>query len=100
MIKKLKKFTIQMMMGANVFTILLMLFTGYSDHLHPEQHPLLSTTGMAFPLFLLPVSFSRTYLYVFTYHTILRKRFPKEPSNWCRTMFADTLIIISMAMKE
>lgn len=42
-----------MMMGANVFTILLMLFTGYSDHLHPEQHPLLSTTGMAFPLFLL-----------------------------------------------
>ena len=42
-----------MMMGANAFTIMLMLFTGYSDHLHPAQHPLLSTTGMAFPLFLL-----------------------------------------------
>lgn len=42
-----------MMMGSNVFTIILMLLTGYSDHLHPAQHPLLSTTGMAFPLFLL-----------------------------------------------
>lgn len=51
MIKKLKKFTVQMLMGANVASIVLMLFTGYSDRLHPADHPLLSTAGMTFPAF-------------------------------------------------
>lgn len=51
MIKKLKKLTVQMLVGANVATILLMLLTGYSYFLHPDGHPLLSTAGMAFPLF-------------------------------------------------
>jgi len=50
-IKKLKTFTIQMLMGANVATIVLMLFAGYSDRLHPADHPLLSTAGMTFPVF-------------------------------------------------
>lgn len=40
-----------MMMGANIATIIVMLLVGFSDHLHPEQHPLLSTVGMAFPFF-------------------------------------------------
>ena len=51
MIKKLKDFTIQLLVGANAATILLMLLAGYSDRLHPADHPLLSTLGMAFPAF-------------------------------------------------
>ncbi len=40
-----------MLVGANMATIALMLLTGYSDRLHPVSHPLLSTIGMAFPVF-------------------------------------------------
>jgi endonuclease/exonuclease/phosphatase family metal-dependent hydrolase len=50
-IKKLKKITVQMLVGANMATIALMLLTGYSDRLHPVSHPLLSTIGMTFPVF-------------------------------------------------
>ena len=53
MIKQLKKITVQMLMGANVTTIVLMLFAGYSDRLHPADHPLLSTAGMTFPAFVI-----------------------------------------------
>ena len=52
MITKLKKWTIQMVTGANVATIGIMLLVGYSDHIHPAQHPLLSTVGMTFPFFI------------------------------------------------
>jgi len=52
-IRKLKKLTIQMLVGANVATIVLMLLTGYSDRLYPVDHPVLSTLGMVFPFFLL-----------------------------------------------
>ncbi len=52
MIKKLKAFTIQLLAGANVATIIVMLLVGYSDHLHPADHPMLSTVGMVFPFFL------------------------------------------------
>ena len=41
-----------MITGANVATIVVMLLVGYSDHLHPVSHPLLSTMGMTFPFFL------------------------------------------------
>ena len=53
MIKQLKKFTVQMLTGANVATVIVMLLVGYSDHLNPTDHPMLSTVGMAFPFFLL-----------------------------------------------
>ena len=53
MIKQLKKFTINLVAGANVVTVILMLLTGYSDRLNPADHPMLSTAGMAFPIFLL-----------------------------------------------
>ena len=53
MIKKLKTFTLQMIAGANMATVILMLLVGYSDRLNPSDHPLLSTAGMAFPIFLL-----------------------------------------------
>ena len=53
MIKRLKKITIQMIAGANVASVIIMLLAGYSDRLNPTEHPLLSTAGMAFPLLLL-----------------------------------------------
>lgn len=53
MIKQLKKFTIQMIAGANLATVIVMLLVGYSDHVNPTDHPLLSVVGMGFPVFLL-----------------------------------------------
>ena len=53
MIKKLKIFTLQMVAGANIASIVLMLAVGYSDRLHPDTFPLLSNAGLAFPAFLI-----------------------------------------------
>ena len=53
MIKQLKAFTINMVAGANIATIILMLLAGYSDRLNPAEHPILSCFGMAFPIFLI-----------------------------------------------
>lgn len=53
MIKQLKKFTIQMLAGANIATVVVMLLVGYSDRLNPADHPLLSTMGITLPFFLL-----------------------------------------------
>jgi len=52
-IKQLKKFVVQMLTGANIATIIVMLLVGYSDRLNPTDHPILSTVGMTFPFFLL-----------------------------------------------
>ena len=53
MIKQLKKFTVQLVAGANIATVIVMLLVGYSDRLYPADHPILSTLGMTFPLFLI-----------------------------------------------
>ena len=53
MLKKLKNFTRNMIAGANVATIVLMLLVGYSDRLNPIDFPRLSNIGLTFPLFLL-----------------------------------------------
>lgn len=53
MIKQLKTFTVQLLTGANIATIVVLLLVGYSDHLNPTDHPMLSTVGMTFPFFLL-----------------------------------------------
>ena len=53
MLKQLKKFTIQMIAGANVATIICMWLVGYSDRLSPESFPMLSNAGLVFPVFLL-----------------------------------------------
>lgn len=53
MIKQLKKFTIQLIAGANLAIVVLMLLVGFSDRIDPEQHPLLACAGMTFPIFLL-----------------------------------------------
>jgi endonuclease/exonuclease/phosphatase (EEP) superfamily protein YafD len=52
-IKQLKAFTVRLIAGANVATVLVMLLVGYSDRLNPADHPLLSTLGMTLPVFLL-----------------------------------------------
>ena len=53
MIKQLKNITVQILAGANFATIAVMLLIGYSDRLDPADHPMLSTVGMTFPIFLL-----------------------------------------------
>ena len=53
MIKQLKTFTINMVAGANIATVILMLAAGFSDRLNPTEHPILSCFGMAFPIFLI-----------------------------------------------
>ena len=50
MISKLKKWVVQMLTGANVATVIVMLLVGFSDRINPADHPLLSTIGMAFPI--------------------------------------------------
>lgn len=52
MIKALKKITIQMVGGANIATILMMLLVGYSDRIDPLVHPFWANMGLAFPVFL------------------------------------------------
>ena len=53
MIKQLKQFTVNLIAGANVATVVLMLATGFSDRLNPVDHPLLACSGMMFPVFAL-----------------------------------------------
>ena len=53
MIKQLKKLTINIVAGANIATVLLMLAAGYADHINPAVHPMLSNLGMLFPFFLI-----------------------------------------------
>lgn len=53
MARQLRTLALRLLAGANVGTILLLLLVGYSDHIHPDHHPLLATTGLLFPLFLL-----------------------------------------------
>ena len=50
--KSLGKITLQVVAGANIATILVMLFVGYSDRFNPVDHTLLSTIGLTFPVFL------------------------------------------------
>ena len=53
MIKQLKTLTVNIVAGANVATILLMLASGYGDRINPTQYPMLSNIGMLFPFFLI-----------------------------------------------
>lgn len=53
MIKQLKLFTLNVVAGANIAVILLMLLSGYSDHIPPASFPHLSWLGLTFPVFLL-----------------------------------------------
>lgn len=52
MMKQLKKITLRLIAGGNVVTVLLMLLIGYSDRCSPVDHPVWSSMGIIFPLFL------------------------------------------------
>lgn len=53
MLKQLRQFTVRMIAGANVATLVIMLLVGYSDRLNPEDFATLSNMGLLFPIFLL-----------------------------------------------
>ena len=53
MIKQLKTITINIIAGANVATVLLMMLSGYADRFNPVDHPVLSCMGMVFPVLLI-----------------------------------------------
>lgn len=52
MIGQLKVFTLRMIAGANLATILMMLLVGFSGRLNPDNHPMLSNANLFFPVFL------------------------------------------------
>ncbi len=45
-------------------TVIVMLLVGYSDRLNPSDHPMLSTVGMTFPIFLL-INFLFLFFWLF-----------------------------------
>ncbi len=51
--KGLKEVTVQMVSGANIATLVMMLLVGYAGRLSPVAHPTLSTLTLGFPLFML-----------------------------------------------
>ena len=53
MLRDFKKYTLQILAGANISSIILMFLVGYSDYLNPTEFPMLSNAGLAFPVFLL-----------------------------------------------
>ena len=53
MFKQIKNFTLHVITGANIVTIVLMLLVGYSDRINPAGHYYLATIGLAFPAFLI-----------------------------------------------
>ncbi len=50
---RIKKIVVQMMAGANVAAIVMMLAVGFSYRLNPQEHPITSCVGLAFPVLLL-----------------------------------------------
>lgn len=52
MIKKIRDFSLQMIAGANVVTVVTMLLLGYSDRINPMEHSVWANAGLAFPVFL------------------------------------------------
>ena len=80
MIKQLKILTINIVAGANLATVLLMLAAGYADHINPSAHQRLSNLGMLFPFFLVA-----NLLFVFFWLTFKWKRLwiPFSATRWC-----------------
>lgn len=50
MFTKFKTFTLNVIAGANVGVILLMLLIGFSGHVDPTRHSAIATVGLSFPL--------------------------------------------------
>ena len=52
MLRNFKRFTLQVVAGANLATIFMMLFVGFSDRFNPVNHQVLANAGLVFPVFL------------------------------------------------
>ena len=52
MLAKFKNLVLQMVAGANIVTVIIMLMVGYSDRLHPATFPLFANAGLLLPVFL------------------------------------------------
>ena len=50
--KQIKSFTVKLVAGANIATVIAMLLIGYSDRVNPASHPLIANIGLTFPIFL------------------------------------------------
>ena len=50
MFGSIRKFFLQLIAGANLATIFIMLFVGYSDRLDPAKHAVLANAGLVFPI--------------------------------------------------
>ena len=48
----MKKYSLRIIAGANVATIVIMLLIGYSDRINPVAHPVMANLGLLFPVFL------------------------------------------------
>lgn len=53
MLSQLKKITINLIAGANIATVIIMLLVGLSDRINPADHPTLSVVGLTLPLFII-----------------------------------------------
>ncbi len=49
---QLKDFTLRLVAGANIVTIIIMLLLGYSDRVNAAAHPFIGVIGLAFPVIL------------------------------------------------
>lgn len=52
MVRQIKNLTLQIIAGANVVTVIIMLLIGVSDRLDPTSYPLLANAGLLFPIFI------------------------------------------------
>lgn len=52
MVRQIRDFTLQIIAGANVVTVVVMLLIGLSDRINPVEHPLLANAGLLFPVFI------------------------------------------------
>ncbi len=50
--KKIKKFTLRLIAGANLATILALAAVGYSDRIDPVAHPIAGSVGLVYPVLL------------------------------------------------
>ncbi len=68
--KFFKKLTFRILVVLNIFSIILLLFVGYSGIVNPAKHPVWATIGMWFPLMLI-VNIAFLVLWVFIKKKVL-----------------------------
>ena len=52
--KNIGKWTLKLLAGVNVVTVIIMLIIGNCDFIHPQDYPILSTAGLFFPFSIAP----------------------------------------------